>query len=524
MLLSFPCFSRVRQTCAALLLLLCLPLPCLSLLSAHAAEPDFAPVREYIRTRMQERDVPAMSVAVAKDGRLLWTEGFGVADRERGIAADADTMYSLASVTKTFTAVALMTLVQEGRIALDDPVNRHLDEAGLHSWVDDADAATIRHVANHTSGLGTAEQFFYGESERALIPPMAQSIQRYGHLYRRAGEVHEYNNFGYGLLGHVVERVTGQSYGDALRTRVFEPLGMRHSSIDIGPGLERHAAARYGGKREPIPFYGFAEPGAAAMYASAPDLARFGLFFLGRPLPGQREILDARHRAAMVENAFRTDPHARYGIGLEVIDDGGYRWYEHGGSMSGVSASLTMVPSEGLVVAVLGNVSGAPVAQVRERIFQQLLPGWRAQAAATAGPATASAPRPAPIGTAPSEWRGDWSGTLHTYEGPVPARLRVLEDGRALFRLGDQLWSLLDKVEVEDGRLRGYTLSQVPTADARRRRHALRVDLRLRGDALAGEAMAWSGPKGPAGVLDPYFVFALNHWLELRRADSGDEG
>ena len=146
------------------------------------------------------------------------------------------------------------------------------------------------------------------------------------------------------------------------------------------------------------------------------------------------------------------------------------------------------------------------------------------QAAATAGPATASAPRPAPIGTAPSEWRGDWSGTLHTYEGPVPARLRVLEDGRALFRLGDQLWSLLDKVEVEDGRLRGYTLSQVPTADARRRRHALRVDLRLRGDALAGEAMAWSGPKGPAGGLDPYFVFALNHWLELRRADSGDEG
>ena len=519
MSLSFPRSSRVRRACVALLL-------CLPLLSVHAAEPepDFAPVREYIRARMQERDVPAMSVAVAKDGRLLWAEGFGMADRERGIAADADTMYSLASVTKTFTAVALMTLVQEGRIALDDPVNRHLGEARLHSWVDDADAATLRHVANHTSGLGTAEQFFYGESERALIPPMAQSIQRYGHLYRRAGETHEYNNFGYGLLGHVVERITGQPYSEALRTRVFTPLGMRHSSIDIPPALEPYAAARYGGKREPIPFYGFAEPGAAAMYASAPDLARFGLFFLGRPLPEQRAILDARHRAAMVEGAFRTDPDVSYGIGLEVVDDGGYRWYEHGGSMSGVSASLTMVPSEGLVVAVLGNVSGAPVAQVRERIFQRLLPGWRAQAASAAPAVALSTSRPDPVTTAPSEWRGDWSGTLHTHEGPVPARLRVLADGRALFRLGDQLWSLLDQVEVEDGRLRGYTLSQVPTADARRRRHALRVDLRLRGDALAGEAMAWSGPKGPAGVLDPYFVFALNHWLELRRANAGDEG
>lgn len=518
MSMSLPRSSRVRRACVALLL-------CLPPLSVHAAEPelDFAPTREYLRARMQERDVPAMSVAVAKDGRLLWAEGFGMADRERGIAADADTMYSLASVTKTFTAVALMTLVQEGCIALDDPINDHLGEARLHSWVDDADAATLRHVANHTSGLGTAEQFFYGESERALIPPMAQSIQRYGHLYRRAGETHEYNNFGYGLLGHVVERISGQPYGDYLRTRVFAPLGMRHSAIDLAAGLERHAAARYGGKREPIPFYGFAEPGAAAMYASARDLARFGSFFLGHLQPGQREILDARHRAAMVEGAFRTDPHAAYGIGLEVIDDGGYRWYEHGGSMSGVSASLTMVPSEGLVVAVLGNVSGAPVAQVRERIFQQMLPGWRAEAGSTAAAAPVAA-QSTPPGTAPIEWRGDWSGILHTYEGPVPARLRVLDDGRALFRLGDQLWSLLDKVEVEDGRLRGYTLSQVPTVDAQRRRHALRVDLRQRGDALAGEAMAWSGPKGPAGVLDPYFVFALNHWLELRRANAGDEG
>lgn len=508
-----PRASHVHRACAALLL-------CLPLLSLHAAEPDFAPIRDYIRERMRERDIPAMSVAVAKDGRLLWAEGFGMADRERGVAADADTLYSLASVTKTFTAVALMTLVQDGRVDLDAPINRYLGDAKLHSWVDDADAATVRHVANHTAGLGTAEQFFYGESERALIPPMAQSIRRYGHLYRRAGEVHEYNNFGYGLLGHVVERISGQSYGDYLHTRVFEPLGMRHASIDIAPGLARHAAARYGGKREPIPFYGFAEPGAAAMYASAPDLARFGLFFLGRPLAGQRMVLDARHRAAMVENAFRTDPHAAYGVGLEVIDDGDYRWYEHGGSMSGVSASLTMVPSEGLVVAVLANVSGAPVAQIRERIFQQWLPGWRAQVESAVVP---SVPRSAPATTAPAGWRGDWSGSLHTHEGPVPAQLRVLADGRALFRLGDQLWSLLDRMEMEDGRLRGYSLSQVPTADAKRRRHALRVDLRLRGEVLGGEAMAWSGPKGPAGVLDPYFVFALNHWLELRRvpADSG---
>jgi CubicO group peptidase (beta-lactamase class C family) len=136
------------------LILLCFPL---------RAADSFDSVREFIRAELTRLNAASVAVAVACDGRIVWEEGFGLADREAKIPATPDTPYSLASISKTFTATALMTLVQRGKIDLDRPVDEYLGASKLHGRAADANGATVRRVANHSAGLPLHYQFFYAD-------------------------------------------------------------------------------------------------------------------------------------------------------------------------------------------------------------------------------------------------------------------------------------------------------------------------------------------------------------------------
>ena len=148
------------------------------LLSLPLYGGQFDEVRGYIRSHMAAEQVPSISVAVARDGRILWEEGFGWSDREKRGAANEHTMYSIASISKPFTATGLMTLVEQKRIDLDRPINQYLGNAKLRARVGNADNATVRRVANHTSGLPFHYQFFY-QDEPFHPPSMDETILRY---------------------------------------------------------------------------------------------------------------------------------------------------------------------------------------------------------------------------------------------------------------------------------------------------------------------------------------------------------
>jgi CubicO group peptidase (beta-lactamase class C family) len=197
----------------------------------------FRQARERIQQGMVERSIPSLSIAVAQGNTLLWEEGFGWADRERRIVATPHTLYSLASISKPITATAVMILKERGLLDLDQPINDYLGDSKLHAWVGDAKEATVRRVANHTSGLPIHYQFFY-QDEPYLRPPMGETIRRYGNLVTAPGERFQYSNLGYGLLSEIVELVSGKSYADFLREEVFLPLGMFHASVNVGHGLE----------------------------------------------------------------------------------------------------------------------------------------------------------------------------------------------------------------------------------------------------------------------------------------------
>jgi CubicO group peptidase (beta-lactamase class C family) len=124
---------------------------------------SFDAVRAHIERLVAEGEVPSMAVAVARDGEIVWEEGFGLADREKNIPATEHTMYALASISKPLTATGLMILVERGLINLDSPINDYLGEAKLQAWVGDAAEATVRRVASHTAGLPLHSQHFYDD-------------------------------------------------------------------------------------------------------------------------------------------------------------------------------------------------------------------------------------------------------------------------------------------------------------------------------------------------------------------------
>ena len=287
------------------------------LLVADAARAgQFDAIRESISRQLLETSAPSIAVAVAKDGKILWEEGFGWADRARRIPADAHTLYSLASISKPFTATGLMTLVQAGKIDLDRPVNDYLGATKLRARVGDASQATVRRVANHSSGLPLHFQFFYAD-EPARPPSMDETIFRYGNLVTKPGEKYQYSNLGFGILGYVISRVSGKPYEDFMREEVFLKLGLTHTSVGIEPSLERYQAIRYDDHGLPIPLYDFDHRGASAIYSSAHDLVRFGLFHLKAHLPDQKAILSDASIDTMHESTMSSDKNIGYGIGWE---------------------------------------------------------------------------------------------------------------------------------------------------------------------------------------------------------------
>lgn len=498
------CFVRVIGGACPLALLTVLTLV-VPLSAQQPANQRFADVRAFIGEAVEEHELPSVSVAVAKDGRIIWAEGFGWADIDRRIPATAHTMYSLASISKPMTATGLMRLVERGQVDLDRPANDYLVGGRIHSPAWDPEGATVRRVLSHTAGLPLHWEFFY-EGEDHPRRTTAQGIERFGVLVTPPGELYQYSNLGYGILDEIIERVSGRAYGDFLETEVFEPLGMDRSVVSTGAGLGDGAAVRYDADNRPVPYYDFDHRGGSAVYSSAIDLVRFGAYHLGNLMEGQQRILEDSTILAMQRVLTPgTGPREQgYGMGwLIQPDHNGYRRIAHTGGMPGVSTGLYLYPEEDLAIAVLTNRSNALVPQIAHRIASVMLPGYRTtfeerQDAAADEPEAEESFQP------PAELLGEWSGTIRTYEDELPLMLRFQADGDVHVRIGDGLVTLLNDVSFRNGRLRGRSFGTIPTEDTRRHDHDILVDLRLRGDALTGAVTALGGEGGAYFALSAY--------------------
>lgn len=490
----------------------------LILIPGKRAEADeFDAIREKVRLAIVRQNIPSVAIAVARDGKIVWEEGFGWADRERRRPATEHSMYSLASISKPITATGLMVLKEQGKLELDKPANDYLGNAKLRACIGDANGATVRRVANHTAGLAMHYQFFFRDEPNK--PPMRdESIRRYGLLITEPGERYQYANLGYGVLDEIIAHVSGQSYIDFMREAVFVPLGLTHMSVDVGPGLEEFVAIRYGGDGLPLAHYDFDHPGASAVYSSAHDLVRFGMFHLKAHLSDQAAILsdaalDEMH-AVTVTTGERDG--SGYGVGWGTGKIQGQTVISHSGGMPGVSTLLSLVPEHQLAIVVLVNSRANLVGSLTEQIIKQLVSDKKPpeQAAADASSTnvggasiTETADSPPTITEALA---GLWEGKLETYEQEIPVKLWVLDSGEIHMQVGQQLKSLVNEAHFNEGWLRGRLWGEIPTDDSRRLPHDLMLDLKHRGDRITGTVTAISRPAARGGN-------ALPHWIDMKR-------
>ncbi|MBX3147499.1 MAG: beta-lactamase family protein [Gemmatimonadales bacterium] len=460
----------------------------------------FAPVRATIKRILDSTGTPSIAVAVSKDGKVIWEEGFGWANREKRIPATQHTMYSLASISKPITATALMVLVDRGIVALDKPANDYLGVGKITSLAGDASGATVARVLSHTAGLPLHYRFFYNNLPYGA-PSMDEAIGRYGSTVFPPGQIYEYSNLGYGIIDHIVERMGGQTYADFMRNEVFLPLGLTHTTIDIGPGLEEYAAERYDGRGRPVPFYAFDHAGASAVYSSAHDLVRFGMFHLKNKLPGQRQIL----KPETIDLMQRPIAPANYGLGWNTSSDRGHRRFSHTGGMPGVSTVLHMYPDQNVTITVLTNAG--PSGLIAQEIAAVMLPGYADSLKAQRAQATQPPRRDF---TPSSDLVGEWTGTLRTWQRTVPLRLLIKPDGDVHVWLASQPRAILNNVWFNNGRLSGRFAGTIPTDDAQLWRHDVLLGLLHGNGTLRGQASAMSTDELNMGSIASYVDLRKN--------------
>ncbi len=315
--------------------------------TSSTAQYNFAAVRAYINKTITEKQLPSVSVAVAKDGKIIWEEAFGWADREKMIPATPGTVYALASLTKPYTSTGVMELVEQRKIDLDRPINEYLGSAPLTAIVGDASGATVRRVLCHTSGLPIHSVNLLGNGDQ--VPPMADTIRRYGTLVNPPGQYFDYSNLGYGAMGYMTALVSQLDWKDYMRDRVFLPLGLFHTSVGIGPGLEDYAVARYDNGNRRLPAFAADTPGASTIWSSVHDVVRFGMF---------QPTLDLMKEPATggVPSAGTMLGRKSYGLGWFIDpDDHGYTVLSHEGAGFGATTTLEIFPTEDLAIVVLIN-------------------------------------------------------------------------------------------------------------------------------------------------------------------------
>jgi CubicO group peptidase (beta-lactamase class C family) len=318
-------------------------------------------------------------VLVANGDSTLFAHAYGLADRERRLPNTLDTQFNLASMGKMFTAVAVLQLVQQGKVALDAPVGRYLPNFPNRAV---ASRVTVAQLLDHTSGLGTYFNTAYGAARPRLltvadyVPLFAADTLRFA-----PGAHFFYSNAGYVVLGLIIERVSGQSYYDYIRDHVFKPAQMTHSGYYDPKGANPSVAIGYTNLGPAGPRPGPAQPDsdqreprggpAGGGYSTAGDLLRFSHALLGHVLldPARTELATT---AKVPFEGPGTAGHF-YGFGFGIDSTGTERIVGHAGGFPGVSTSLIMFTHRPVTIVVLTNEDPPAEKAIRDQARELML-------------------------------------------------------------------------------------------------------------------------------------------------------
>ncbi len=359
-------------------------------------EPDWeGQFDAFVRQKLALYQTPGMAVAFAQGGELRHARGYGLREVASGDPVTPDTLFGIGSATKSFTCLAVMQLAEAGKLALNDPVVKHLEEFRMQA-LGDWPPPTIHHLMTHTSGLpptpALAQALMRSSAgdpavDPGDLPPGAEPIDSVDGLLEHIakspipplgapGQHFSYSNDGYALLGAIIERVSGMAYEDYVEEHILRPCAMERTTFldPVAQGLPEVTqlyAVKRGehGEEEvyPAPGWWQATPMTSAGFlrSTVTDLLHYLEAYLqGGRAPGGR-VLSEAGIARMLEPQVAMTPGQYYGYGWMVWPDfHGHRLVEHGGSLKGIAAALGMVPDAGLAGAALANLQGGPSGHV----------------------------------------------------------------------------------------------------------------------------------------------------------------
>lgn len=307
-------------------------------------------VDDYVRGQMQERHVPGAAIAVIRNGKIVKAEGYGLANVELNVPATKETVFEIGSITKQITAAAIMLLVEEGKINLDEKIGKYLPNTP-ESW----NKVTVRHLLTHTSGVksytGIASGFEL--TKRLKRDDFIKAIGAYP-LEFEPGERYNYSNSGYNLLGFIIESVSGKSYWDFLRERIFKPLGM-NSTGDRDPRfIIKNRASGYEWENNQLVGrdYDLTDVfSAGAIISTVLDLAKWDA-----ALRGNSFLKEESKKAIWTQFVLNNGKPYPYGFGWNVIEFRGHNLLSHGGQTAGFAANISRYVDDDLTVIVLTNL------------------------------------------------------------------------------------------------------------------------------------------------------------------------
>ena len=331
--------------------------PCLSILllcvaSCRQPHSDLESGVDEIFKRFNS-GTPGCAVAVVDHGKVVLQKGYGMANLEYDVPITSSSVFDIASVSKQFAGLAISTLIQEGKISLDDDIHKYLPDVP-----DFGKSITIRHLVNHTSGLRDWPEGLHFAGWRwdevFSFQDIVRMVNNQKELDFAPGERFSYSNTGYNLLARVVEKVTGSPFREWTDKNIFEPLGMEHShflddhNLVIKNMAYSYSGAEKGYRKNPNSLTAY---GSSSLFTNVEDLSKWVIHFNER-LAANDPVYTRMLETGILNSGEKTD----YAFGLAVEKSGGLRMVSHTGGWAGYRTIIMNFPDEKLSVIVLGNI------------------------------------------------------------------------------------------------------------------------------------------------------------------------
>lgn len=419
-----------------------------SLLAASPELPksfDLTAVDTYIAAQVQEKGFVGLSVAVMRDGKIVFAKGYGRRSIDKKLPVEADTSFAVGSITKQFTCACVLLLAEQGKLSIDDPVSKYYPDLTR------AKDVTLRDLMNHTAGY--PDYYPLDFLDRRMLKPITTDalLKEYagGKLDFEPGSRFSYSNTGYILLGAIVEKVSGESFGKFVETRLLKPLKLDHSRFGTPAGLSAatgYTAFALGEPEAAKPEADGWIDAAGGLWASASDLLKWDL-----ALTTGQVLKPESYKTMTAPRTLTTGKVSDYGCGLGLSTQEGDTVLAHTGGVSGFVSYNAFIPRAKSGIVVLSNTEHVSPAKLRDDLFKLLLKDIEAQGAPPVPKVNGVGPKEAVLGLIKEMAEGKVDRTKLGEEYSVYLTdERVKAGGARLKALGDP-----EKVEVRGTAERG---------------------------------------------------------------------